>query len=108
MSVVQYYILKRFPAPYGKSHHYLDLQNQITVFLINFFFLFVAAAYFSLVATVAALAGQHILRRIITIVGRASIIIFILAFTIFVSAISLGKNLLLSLSHKKIHTYIYI
>lgn len=64
MSVVQYYILKRFPVPY--------------------------ATYFSLVATVAALAGQHMLRRIIAIVGRASIIIFILAFTIFISAISLG------------------
>ncbi|CAK9150748.1 unnamed protein product [Ilex paraguariensis] len=64
MSVVQYYLLKRFPVPY--------------------------AAYFVLVATIAAFAGQHVVRRIITLLGRASIIIFILALTIFVSAISLG------------------
>uniref|UniRef100_A0A5B7BRJ8 Sulfite exporter TauE/SafE family protein 3-like n=1 Tax=Davidia involucrata TaxID=16924 RepID=A0A5B7BRJ8_DAVIN len=64
MSVVEYYLLKRFPVPY--------------------------ALYFVAVATVAALVGQHVVRKIITILGRASLIIFILAFTIFVSAISLG------------------
>ncbi|XP_002521607.2 sulfite exporter TauE/SafE family protein 3 [Ricinus communis] len=64
MSVVQYYLLKRFPVPY--------------------------ATFFVLVATVAALVGQHVVRKIIAILGRASIIIFILALTIFVSAISLG------------------
>ncbi|CDP02034.1 unnamed protein product [Coffea canephora] len=64
MSVVQYYLLNRFPVPY--------------------------ATYFVLVATVAALVGQHVVRRIIAILGRASLIIFILALTIFVSAISLG------------------
>ncbi|KAB5547658.1 hypothetical protein DKX38_011064 [Salix brachista] len=64
MSVVEYYLLNRFPVPY--------------------------AAYFVLVATIAAFAGQHVIRRIIAILGRASIIIFILALTIFVSAISLG------------------
>ncbi|KAJ7952987.1 Sulfite exporter TauE/SafE family protein [Quillaja saponaria] len=64
MSVVQYYLLKRFPVPY--------------------------AAYFVLVATIAAFTGQHVVRKIIALLGRASIIIFILALTIFVSAISLG------------------
>ncbi|PON76504.1 Transmembrane protein TauE-like [Parasponia andersonii] len=64
MSVVEYYLLKRFPVPY--------------------------AAYFVAVATVAAFIGQHIVRRLIIFFGRASLIIFILAFTIFVSAISLG------------------
>lgn len=64
MSVVQYYLLKRFPVPY--------------------------AAYFALVATCAAIAGQHVVRRLIALLGRASIIIFILASTILVSAISLG------------------
>ncbi|XP_019182457.1 PREDICTED: uncharacterized protein LOC109177534 isoform X2 [Ipomoea nil] len=64
MSVVQYYLLKRFPVPY--------------------------ASYFVAVATFAALAGQHVVRRVIAILGRTSIIIFILALTIFVSAISLG------------------
>ncbi|KAH7566425.1 hypothetical protein ACOSP7_022898 [Xanthoceras sorbifolium] len=64
MSVVQYYLINRFPVPY--------------------------AAYFVLVATIAAFAGQHVVRKIIAVLGRASIIIFILALTIFVSAISLG------------------
>ncbi|XP_022740104.1 sulfite exporter TauE/SafE family protein 3-like [Durio zibethinus] len=64
MSVVQYYLLNRFPVPY--------------------------AAYFVLVATIAAFTGQHVVRKIIAVVGRASIIIFILALTIFISAISLG------------------
>ncbi|CAA2997900.1 sulfite exporter family 3-like [Olea europaea subsp. europaea] len=64
MSVVEYYLLKRFPVPY--------------------------ALYLVAVATVAAFVGQHIVGKVIVLVGRASIIIFILAFTIFVSAISLG------------------
>ncbi|XP_078439163.1 sulfite exporter TauE/SafE family protein [Wolffia australiana] len=64
MSVVEYYLLRRFPVPY--------------------------ALYFVAVATGAALIGQHAVRRLIIILGRASLIIFILSFTIFVSAISLG------------------
>ncbi|XP_047310764.1 sulfite exporter TauE/SafE family protein 3-like [Impatiens glandulifera] len=64
MSVVQYYMLNRFPIPY--------------------------AAYFVLVATIAAFTGQHVVRKIILLLGRASIIVFILALTIFISAISLG------------------
>ncbi|GAV64471.1 TauE domain-containing protein [Cephalotus follicularis] len=64
MSVVEYYLLKRFPVPY--------------------------ALYFVAVATIAALVGQHVVRKLIAILGRASLIIFILSFTIFVSAISLG------------------
>ncbi|KAL6556608.1 hypothetical protein OROGR_005896 [Orobanche gracilis] len=64
MSVVEYYLLKRFPVPY--------------------------ALYFAAVATVAAFTGQHVVRRMIIVMGRASIIIFILSFTIFVSAVSLG------------------
>ncbi|KAK9165559.1 hypothetical protein Scep_000750 [Stephania cephalantha] len=64
MSVLQYYLLKRFPVPY--------------------------AVYFLLVATVAALTGQHIVRKLIMLLGRASLIIFILGLTILVSAISLG------------------
>ncbi|KAJ8764542.1 hypothetical protein K2173_006282 [Erythroxylum novogranatense] len=69
MSVVEYYLLNRFPLPY--------------------------AGYFVLVATFAALAGQHVVRKIVAVLGRASIIIFILALTIFVSAISLGNKSLL-------------
>ncbi|BFG24497.1 hypothetical protein CerSpe_107710 [Prunus speciosa] len=64
MSVVEYYLLNRFPIPY--------------------------ALYFAVVATLSAVVGQHVVRKVVIILGRASIIIFILALTIFVSAISLG------------------
>ncbi|KAF8102817.1 hypothetical protein N665_0193s0001 [Sinapis alba] len=64
MSVIEYYLLKRFPVPY--------------------------ALYLVGVATVAAFVGQHVVRRLITVIGRASLIIFILASMIFISAISLG------------------
>ncbi|KAK1367745.1 Transmembrane protein TauE like [Heracleum sosnowskyi] len=64
MSVVEYYLLNRFPVPY--------------------------ALYLVLVATIAAFVGQDVVRRVVDILGRASVIIFILASTIFISAISLG------------------
>ncbi|KAM0945789.1 putative transmembrane protein TauE [Dioscorea sansibarensis] len=64
MSVVEYHLLHRFPVPY--------------------------AMYFVIVAAVAAIIGQHVVKRLIILMGRASLIIFILAFTIFVSAVSLG------------------
>ncbi|RDX79507.1 Sulfite exporter TauE/SafE family protein 3, partial [Mucuna pruriens] len=64
MSVVEYYLLKRFPIPY--------------------------ALYFIVVAAISAIVGQHIVRKLINLLGRASLIIFVLAFTIFVSAVSLG------------------
>lgn len=51
----------------------------------------VAAVYFIAVAIIAAYIGQHVVRKLIIILGRASLIIFILAFMIFVSAISLGE-----------------
>ena len=66
------------------------LLINIIMILDFYFILLYAAAYFVLVATIAALTGQHVVRKIIAVLGRASIIIFILAFTIFVSAISLG------------------
>ncbi|GJM99021.1 hypothetical protein PR202_ga16079 [Eleusine coracana subsp. coracana] len=64
MSVVEYYLLHRFPMPY--------------------------AAYFTAVAFIAAIIGQHFVRRLIKWLGRASLIIFILASMIFISAILLG------------------
>lgn len=35
--------------------------------------------------------GQHIVRKLVALLGRASLIIFVLALTIFASAISLGE-----------------
>ncbi|XP_050286174.1 sulfite exporter TauE/SafE family protein 3-like isoform X3 [Quercus robur] len=64
MSVVEYYLLKRFPHPY--------------------------ALYFFAVAIIAALVGQYVVTKVIAMIGRASLIIFILAVTIFISAILLG------------------
>ncbi|KAK9946696.1 hypothetical protein M0R45_012144 [Rubus argutus] len=79
MSVVEYYLLKRFPVPY--------------------------AVYYTAVATFAAVVGQHIVRRMIIVFGRASLIIFILAFMIFVSAISLGgvgiSNMIWKINHNE-------
>lgn len=51
---------------------------------------FSSAVYFIVVAFVAAIIGQHVVRKLINWLGRASLIIFILAFMIFVSAVSLG------------------
>ncbi|RZC81086.1 hypothetical protein C5167_043661 [Papaver somniferum] len=64
MAVIEYHLQHRFPVPY--------------------------ALYFMGVAVLAALAGQHVVRKVIKSLGRTSIIIFILAFTIFISAIFLG------------------
>ncbi|PQQ11029.1 uncharacterized protein Pyn_09486 [Prunus yedoensis var. nudiflora] len=78
MSVVEYYLLNRFPVPY--------------------------ALYFAAVTTVSAIAGQHVAGKVIKKLGRASLIIFILAFTIFVSSLMLGgigiKNMIKNIEHK--------
>ncbi|KAL6285733.1 hypothetical protein ACE6H2_010123 [Prunus campanulata] len=79
MSVVEYYLLKRFPIPY--------------------------ALYFAAVATISAIVGQHLVGKVIKALGRASLIIFILAFTIFVSALTLGgvgiANMVKKIEHKE-------
>ncbi|KAJ6838174.1 uncharacterized protein M6B38_319845 [Iris pallida] len=64
MSVVEYYLLKRFPVPY--------------------------ASYFVAVALISALVGQHAVGKLIKKLGRASLIVFVLASTIFISALLLG------------------
>ncbi|KAK7369195.1 hypothetical protein VNO80_11230 [Phaseolus coccineus] len=79
MAVVEYYLLKRFPVPY--------------------------ALYFVSIATAAALVGQHLVRKAIAILGRASVIIFILTFTLSVSAVLLGgvgvAHLIQKIEHKE-------
>ncbi|KAF7106885.1 hypothetical protein CFC21_107586 [Triticum aestivum] len=64
MSVVEYYLLNRFPVPY--------------------------AVYLTILAFFAAIVGQRVVRKLIDLLGRASIIVFILSFMIFISALSLG------------------
>ncbi|RZC12763.1 Sulfite exporter TauE/SafE family protein 3 [Glycine soja] len=70
-------------------------------FSASFFFLMyglfddlddLAALYFVAVATAAALVGQHLVRKVIAMLGRASVIIFILTLTLCVSAVLLGKT----------------
>ncbi|KAG4978949.1 hypothetical protein AAZX31_13G338700 [Glycine max] len=79
MSVVEYYLLKRFPIPY--------------------------TLYFVAVSTFAAFVGQVLVRKLVAILGRASLIIFILSGTIFVSAISLGgvgiSNMIQKIANKE-------
>ncbi|XP_062194266.1 sulfite exporter TauE/SafE family protein 3-like [Phragmites australis] len=74
MSVAEYYLLSRFPVPY--------------------------AIYFIIVTFIAAIVGQQVVRKLINWLGRASLIIFILAFMIFVSAISLGGVGISDMIHK--------
>ncbi|GAV64473.1 LOW QUALITY PROTEIN: TauE domain-containing protein, partial [Cephalotus follicularis] len=79
LSVIEFYLLKRFPVPY--------------------------ALYLFGVATIAAFVTQHGVRRLIDMLGRASIIIFALTFTIFVSALLLGgvgvANMARKIEHKE-------
>ncbi|MCL7032868.1 hypothetical protein MKW94_026223 [Papaver nudicaule] len=64
MSVIEFYLLKRFPIPY--------------------------AVYFLAVAIVAAAAGQYVVRKLIIALGRASLIVFLLVTLFFASAFLLG------------------
>lgn len=68
----------------------------------------IAALYFVAVSTIAAIIGQYVVRKVIAILGRASLIIFILATTIFVSAISLGMCHFETHLHKKMYVRILI
>jgi hypothetical protein len=91
MSVVEYYLLHRFPVPYGNIFLPNVLNGcyiicQLWTQLVCLVFL---AAYFIAVAFIAAIISQHYVRKLISWLGRASLIIFILASMIFISAISL-------------------
>ncbi|KAK7345446.1 hypothetical protein VNO77_16050 [Canavalia gladiata] len=64
LSVVEFYLLKRFPIPY--------------------------ALYLTAVSILAGFWGQFFVRRLIKFLGRASIIVFILSGVIFASALTMG------------------
>ncbi|KAL5558810.1 hypothetical protein UlMin_035021 [Ulmus minor] len=66
MSVIEYYLLNRFPVPY--------------------------ALYFTAVAAIAAYAGQTLMHWLIQKSGRASLIIFVLAFIVLLSTLSMGGS----------------
>lgn len=50
-----------------------------------------AAIYLTSVSILAGFWGQFFLRKLITILRRASVIVFILSGVIFASAITMGK-----------------
>ncbi|KAI3473310.1 hypothetical protein Pfo_030601 [Paulownia fortunei] len=64
LSVVEFYLLKRFPMPY--------------------------ALYLMVVSILAGFWGQFLIRKLITILRRASLIVFILSGVIFASALTMG------------------
>ncbi|KAK8370071.1 hypothetical protein V6Z12_A01G152600 [Gossypium hirsutum] len=64
LSVVEFYLLKRFPMPY--------------------------ALYLMGVSILAGFWGQYFVRKLITILRRASLIVFILSGVIFASALTMG------------------
>lgn len=90
MSVVEYYLLNRFPVPYGTSCFFTYLFTLLKVHILTWLISHSSAVFFVVVAFFAAIIGQHIVRKLVNWLGRASLIIFILAFMIFVSALSLG------------------
>ncbi|KAK6140093.1 hypothetical protein DH2020_026091 [Rehmannia glutinosa] len=64
LSVVEFYLLKRFPMPY--------------------------ALYLMAVSILAGFWGQYFIRKLITILRRASLIVFVLSGVIFASALTMG------------------
>ncbi|XWS55930.1 hypothetical protein CRYUN_Cryun09bG0042500 [Craigia yunnanensis] len=64
LSVVEFYLLKRFPIPY--------------------------ALYLMGVSVLAGFWGQYLVRKLISILKRASLIVFILSGVIFASALTMG------------------
>jgi hypothetical protein len=94
MSVIEYYLLHRFPVPYGTAFYFSHIFFLLDSYKVSCSwtcsFVFSSAAYFAAVAFIATITGQHSVRGLIKWLGRASLIIFILASIIFISAISLG------------------
>jgi hypothetical protein len=93
IAVVEYYLLNRFPVPYGTVDLLLFGSFYGKAWSNNFLSEFRAALFFTGVAFFAAIIGQRVARKVINLLGRASFIIFILSSLIFVSAISLGNSL---------------
>ncbi|KAH9627255.1 hypothetical protein KSS87_018286, partial [Heliosperma pusillum] len=74
---IEYYLLDRFPVPY--------------------------AAYLTVIAIVASIVGQHVVKKWIAKAERASLIVFIFSTIIFASAILLGGEGIVDMIHKIRH-----
>ncbi|KAK9124008.1 hypothetical protein Sjap_013610 [Stephania japonica] len=83
LSVVEFYLLKRFPIPYGRR-----TIDQMKIKGHHFFLL--AALYLISVSVIAGFWGQFFVRKIVKFFERASIIVFILSAVIFASALTMG------------------
>ncbi|CAH8389776.1 unnamed protein product [Eruca vesicaria subsp. sativa] len=81
LSVFEFYLLKRFPIPY--------------------------ALYLMLVSILAGFWGQFFIRKIVAILRRASIIVFVLSGVIFASALTMGV-IGIGNSIKMIHNHEFI
>ena len=64
---------------------------EIIIFFVTINYL-LAALYFVVVTAIAAYIGQRMMDRVIKLFGRASLIIFVLCFTVSVSTITLGES----------------
>lgn len=62
---------------------------------------FPAALYLFTVSVLAGFVGQLFVRKLLRILGRASIIVFILSGVIFASALTMGKPNQFQLQYKK-------
>lgn len=74
LSVVEFYLLKRFPIPY--------------------------ALYLTGVSVLAGFWGQFFVRKMITILKRASLIVFILSGVIFASALTMETSIKMIRNHE--------
>lgn len=90
-------------VPFKFSFHWFSLdfshQWQIVIFVVLgiiprpiFVFLFFAALYLMAVSVLAGFWGQFFIRKLITILRRASLIVFILSGVIFASALTMGTH----------------
>jgi len=98
LSVVEFYFLRRFPIPFGKSmapqvclkcsihfSMYGCSTEELALFSIS------AAGYLIFVSVLAGFWGQCLVRKIVHVLKRASLIVFILSSVIFASALTMGK-----------------
>ncbi|KAG6502645.1 hypothetical protein ZIOFF_034931 [Zingiber officinale] len=90
LSVLEFYFLKRFPIPYGKPVIARNLHQNTRQLRRSLFFLWHAALYLIAVSVLAGFWGQSFVRKIVKILKRASIIVFILSAVIFASALTMG------------------
>ncbi|XP_074572676.1 sulfite exporter TauE/SafE family protein 4-like isoform X2 [Curcuma longa] len=90
LSVLEFYFLKRFPIPYGKPAIARNLHQNTQQLPRCLFFLWHAAIYLIAVSVLAGFWGQFFVRKIVKILKRASIIVFILSSVIFASALTMG------------------